>query len=1106
MEVCGDLLNPAISDEKYVKLLEHPVSVLYSAPNASERNAAQELLTKLQDLPNAWMRVDKVLDFPSSSVNAKFFALQILDKLIRYRWKTLPRETCESIRNYVVNKVIKMSETDEILIRERLFVGKLNLILVQIVKQEWPHKWETFMSEIVGASRNSVSLCENNMEILRLLSEEVFEFSTGQMTQEKINQLKDQFNDDFLRVFQLCQYVFESSNDVSKSRPSLLLVTLKTLEKFLTWIPLGYIFETALIETLISFLPSPPLRHASLRCLSEIGSLSVQNTYDERFNLLFVSFMKQLVNFLPRDTDIAKAFDEADDETQSFVMDLALFFTGFFRTHIDLIKGSMSSEMQEAVRIAHEYLVQISKVSDVEVFKTCLEWWFRLSSDIYDNEFLSTTGMRPLLLTNSPDGNMVAKFGMNAGQLSPRRMFYAPIFAEVRVVMISRMAKPEEVLIVEDENGEIVRETTKDTDAITLYKTMRETLVFLTHLDTTNTEEIMLAKLSRQINNTEWSFQNLNTLCWAIGSISGAMGEEDERKFLVTVIKELLLLCEIKKGKDNKAVVASNIMYIVGQYPRFLRAHWKFLKTVVNKLFEFMHETHPGVQDMACDTFLKISQKCRNKFTVLQPGETKPFIVEILEQLPDIIGKLETHQVQSFYESCGCIIATEPDTSQRNQLIMKLFELPNSSWRNLLYSASCNEKILCERENMKTFSTILRTNARVASSLGAPYLFQLQCIYVDMLKVYKGYSELIQTVAQSGGPNAMRTSDARNMRAVKREILRVIETCIDSAQDNDRKQIRDVIIEPLTNHVLLDYNNSIPEARDPAVLSLYSSIVKYMKGDLPQAAINVIFKCLFGVTLDMIKNNFEDFPDARINLFLLLRSVNRFNFCSLFALDENPQRAEEEFRVVINAINWALKHTERNVAETGLQILLEMLRNVDSSPFINYFYKMYFKMVLNEILSVLTDTFHRPGFKLHAQILMHLNQAVATKISEPIWDEKDPVECGLASANGPPSNMTFLQNHLMKILKEAFPNLSGGQVSDIVKKMLSGADEKTFKGHLRDFLVATREFSAGDNSDLWDDEKQARLAEQAKSEQERLARTPGLVAPANLKNEHGMNG
>lgn len=64
------------------------------------------------------------------------------------------------------------------------------------------------------------------------------------------------------------------------------------------------------------------------------------------------------------------------------------------------------------------------------------------------------------------------------------------------------------------------------------------------------------------------------------------------------MIKDLLGLCEIKRGKDNKAIVASDIMYIVGQYPRFLKAHWKFLKTVVNKLFEFMHETHEGQGDL----------------------------------------------------------------------------------------------------------------------------------------------------------------------------------------------------------------------------------------------------------------------------------------------------------------------------------------------------------------------------------------------------------------------------------------------------------------------------------------------------------------------------
>jgi exportin-1 len=158
------------------------------------------------------------------------------------------------------------------------------------------------------------------------------------------------------------------------------------------------------------------------------------------------------------------------------------------------------------------------------------------------------------------------------------------------------MAKPEEVLIVEDENGNIVRETMKDNDVLVQYKIMRETLIYLSHLDHDDTEKQMLRKLNKQLSGEEWAWNNLNTLCWAIGSISGSMAEDQENRFLVMVIRDLLNLCEITKGKDNKAVIASNIMYVVGQYPRFLRAHWKFLKTVVNKLFEFMHETHPGVQ------------------------------------------------------------------------------------------------------------------------------------------------------------------------------------------------------------------------------------------------------------------------------------------------------------------------------------------------------------------------------------------------------------------------------------------------------------------------------------------------------------------------------
>ena len=47
--------------------------------------------------------------------------------------------------------------------------------------------------------------------------------------------------------------------------------------------------------------------------------------------------------------------------------------------------------------------------------------------------------------------------------------------------MISRMAKPEEVLVIETDQGEVVREFMKDTDAINMYKSMRETLGTLPH-------------------------------------------------------------------------------------------------------------------------------------------------------------------------------------------------------------------------------------------------------------------------------------------------------------------------------------------------------------------------------------------------------------------------------------------------------------------------------------------------------------------------------------------------------------------------------------------------------------------------------------------------
>lgn len=120
------------------------------------------------------------------------------------------------------------------------------MLLCQVLKREWPKNWESFISDIVGASKTNESLCQNNMAILKLLSEEVFDFSSGQLTQTKAKHLKDTMCSEFSQIFQLCQFVMDNSQNVP-----LVAVTLETLLRFLNWIPLGYIFETKLITTLI---------------------------------------------------------------------------------------------------------------------------------------------------------------------------------------------------------------------------------------------------------------------------------------------------------------------------------------------------------------------------------------------------------------------------------------------------------------------------------------------------------------------------------------------------------------------------------------------------------------------------------------------------------------------------------------------------------------------------------------------------------------------------------------------------------------------------------------------------------------------------------------
>ncbi|KAJ1920524.1 Karyopherin transporter, partial [Tieghemiomyces parasiticus] len=753
-----------------VGLFDQVVNTFFTT-TGPESQRAQQVIAQFQEHPEAWSRVDAILD-QSSSLQSKYIALQVLEKLIQTRWKVLPEDQRQGIRNFVVGSIVKVSSDDVSLHRQRAFVNKLNLTLVQILKKEWPQHWPTFIPEMVTSSRSNVSICENNMVILKLFSEEIFEYSSEQMTHARTHDMKDHMWQEIAEVFNLMKEVLEVA-----TKPSLIVATLDAFHRYLYWLPYGYTFETNVIDILCNrFLQAKEFRNLALKCLTEIGHTNVTHReHLDKSAQMFEMTMRSVGPAVLSAPDINQAYEDGSDEEQEFILNVVLFVTSSLNAHLGHYEKKLSREVMVT---SHHCLLQLSRVEEREVFKVCLEYWIFLVRQLYDESEVAPLGGVPLLSLGGGSGTNAASTAAAA-----HRQMYAEVLSPLRAVMIEHMVKPEEVLIVENDEGEIVREFVKETDTITLYKSMRECLVYLTHLDVADTESIMNKKLARQMDGSEWSWNNLNKLCWAIGSISGAMSEDMEKRFLVVVIKDLLGLCEMKRGKDNKAVVASNIMYVVGQYPRFLKAHWKFLKTVANKLFEFMHELHEGVQDMACDTFIKIATKCKRHFVTQQYGEAAPFVEEIISHIDTITADLAPQQIHTFYEAVGHMIAAQTNPAAQEALVEACMKIPNLAWNNVLDQVKQDITVLNDQGNIKILANVLKTNVATCSSVGAGFLSQIGRIYVDMLSLYTQVSAAISREVDAKGLVATKMPHIRAMRTIKKETLKLVQTYVSRAED-----------------------------------------------------------------------------------------------------------------------------------------------------------------------------------------------------------------------------------------------------------------------------------------------------------------------------------
>lgn len=154
---------------------------------------------------------------------------------------------------------------------------------------------------------------------------------------------------------------------------------------------------------------------------------------------------------------------------------------------------------------------------------------------------------------------------------------------------------------------------------------------------------------------------------------------------------------------------------------------------------------------MACDTFIKIANKCKRHFVLTQPGEIEPFIDEIVRTMRKITQDLSPQQIHTFYEACGYMISAQGQRSTQERLIGELMALPNAAWDQIIQSAHQDPNILQDSDTIKVIGNIMKTNVSACSSVGTYFYPQIGKIYLDMLTMYRASSQLIDESVQRDG-------------------------------------------------------------------------------------------------------------------------------------------------------------------------------------------------------------------------------------------------------------------------------------------------------------------------------------------------------------------
>ena len=917
MIIYSEFLKTMIQMSEFLIELKAKLDTLKKESSQEEKLEAQNFLTKFQDQTDNLTHLLDLLN--SHEENLFFFGLQTLDHIIDHNWETLSTPEKNFFLNFIFQNIYDNAHSDYKL-SLTLFYPKRIQCLIKIIFKFGTREIFIFLENIIEQAKLSEFICEINVPVLNIFLEELL--LKNNLELKKTIQSEHQFLPFLKKIEQLCHYILEKTHLLIKQRSGLLIASLNCLESVIKLSNFLYCFEDKLFILLIVLCPNKVTMNSSLNCLLELA-LSDNPNADQMIRKIFMNFVVQFNELMPFTYHIGEVYKIFNEENRQFILNTMLFLNLVFKKKIT--SNNLENLCLTSFSISNQVVVKLSCIPSIEIYKICLNWWLF----IIEKNFI--------LNDHFPLYNIFRK-----------------IFFDLRIIVICRMAKPEEVLMREDETGQIIKEKVYDTESDNIYRKSKKVLLFLANLDKKTTREIILEKLSQQFLPFKWSRRILNSLCWTIGTISSVFvpKNEDSKIFFITTLKNLLQLCEIKKKKKNKAIIASNIMFIVGQYPEFLKNHWKFCKTVIEKLFEFISEPMdiPGFKDMVVDTFFLIIKNCGEYIAKDFYFERRPFIRWIFDSYSRVKKILQLRHKRQFLISIASLVIFIPVENDREYFISKISSDLNQEW----ICFSSNIEIYISENSVSYLNNLsfwLRTNIKILNILKSLY-------FDDFEYISKNFYFLIYFMSNKAS--------------------KTIEKKASNYFNFNRKQIEFVFIKNFFDMLLklIDvlYQKKNSNEFDKNCFNLLSPIFSSYREKKMEMFFNELD---LAFTLYLLKE--IDFYSSLNSLEMLIRKTIIFRleqqfftpenlirtkhemiqivsvlivnqFPCLLSLSSDPKIAEETFEIIMSLVGEGIITQEKSINEASIKILIILLERIPNTNLENYFFLNYSMIFISKLI------------------------------------------------------------------------------------------------------------------------------------------------------------